>query len=190
MKAFLIFLIVASAAAYGFLAALHGLLPPANSGYAATDQTEVHRSTREAGSWGTYLPASSASRQSAGSNAVDEPSRRDAYARERPGMGVPTPGEVQVVSAGEPVRAPEAAASPEMHTQPSASSTPAYSTAKAEHISPKTAALKRKARGRAKARPSYNISVATNGPQSVRPAPDSQQRGLGFFLFGRFAARD
>ena len=191
MRALLVFLIVAGAAAYGFLVALHGLLPPANSGYATADRAELHYSAGHLSSWATYLSNPSISQQSIASNAANEHSGRDVNSQNQPSMDVSTSSENQVVTVGEPVQASQVAMSRETRSQPSLSSAPPFSTAMVEHLSPKTASPKRKARSRTtKPGPADNTTLATYGPQGGRLTPDSQRRGLGFFLFGRFAARD
>jgi hypothetical protein len=194
MRAFLIFLIAAGAAAYGFLALLHGLLPPANSEYLTADQTEPHHPVRHLSSWGTYLPSSS----TLVSNATSEPSAQAQYGgpQRRPSTHLPTPGESQTAVHEVPVQAGQLVPPPGPRSQPSLSSTPEYNTAMdtgAEPPSVKATLPTRKKRSRiAKPAPHMpeDTALATYGPHSDRVTPGGERRGLGFFLFGRFAARD
>ena len=186
MRAFLIFLVAAGASVYGFLVALHGLLPPPNSDHAAAfpvDQPARHR-----GSWGTYLPIPSTSQQSVASNAASE--RPGGYGNQpQLSTRAANPSE----NLHESVQASEVVRSPETYGQGSVSSAPQYNVVAdtTQTSSPKAAPPKRKARSRAaKPMPSDNAMLATYGPQSGRPTAGVQRRGLGFFLFGRFAARD
>jgi hypothetical protein len=185
MRAFLIFLVAAGASVYGFLVALHGLLPPPNSDHAAA--FPVDEPARHRGSWGTYLPIPSTSQQSVASNAASE----------RPGDSnrpqLSTRAENPSENLHESVQASEVVRSPETYGQGGVSSAPQHNVvfATTETSSPKAAPSKRKPRNRAaKPMPSDNAMLATYGPQSGRPTAGVQRRGLGFFLFGRFAARD
>ena len=185
MRAFLIFLVAAGASVYGFLVALHGLLPPSNSDHAAA--FSVDQPARRRGSWGTYLPIPSTSQQSVASNAAE---RVGGYGNQpQLSTRAANPSE----NLHESVQASEVVRSPETHGQGSVSSAPQYNVVidTTETSSPKAAPSKRKPRNRAaKPMPSDNAMLATYGPQSGRPTAEVQRRGLGFFLFGRFAARD
>jgi hypothetical protein len=194
MRAFFIFLIAAGAAAYGFLALLHGLLPPADSEYVTADQTELHHSVRHLNSWGTYLPSSS----TLVSNATSEPSGQAQYGalQNQPSAHLPTPGESQTAAQHEPAQATQLVPPSGTRGQPNLSSTPEYNTAMdtgVEHPSAKTTPPTRKKRSRiakpASHRPDDTM-LATYGTHSDRVTPAGERRRLGFFLFGRFAARD
>jgi hypothetical protein len=180
----LIFLVAAGASVYGFLVALHGLLPPPNSDHAAA--FSVDQPARHRGSWGAYLPVPSTSQQSIASNTANE--RAGGYGNQpRLGTRATNPSE----NLPESVQASEVVRSPETHGQGSVSSAPQYSVVIDETSFPKAAPSKRKPRNRAaKPMPGDNAMLATYGPQSGRPAAGVQRRGLGYFLFGRFAARD
>ena len=177
MRAFLIFLVAAGASVYGFLAALHGLLPPPNSDHAAA--FSVAQPARHRGSWGTYLPIPSTSQQSVASNAANE--RAGGYGNQ-PQFSTraanPSENLHELVQASELVR------SPQTYGQGSVSSAPQYNVVAdtPQTSSPKAAPPKRKARSRAaKPMPSDNAMLATYGPQSGRPTAGVQRRGLGSF---------
>ena len=197
MRAFLIFLIVAGAAAYGFLVVLHGLLPPARSEYVTADQTEPPYPARHLRSWGTYLPSLPTKQRSIVSNAVDEQSGQAPYvsAQSQPSTHASASSESNVAAQDEPVQAAQLVVPPETRSQPSLSSTPGYNTAMdagAEPLSAKATPPTRKRQRIAKPAPHVpdDAVLATYGPQSGRVTPGGKRRGLGFFLFGRFASRD
>jgi hypothetical protein len=194
MRAFLIFLIAAGGAAYGFLALLHGLLPPADSEYVTADQTELHNSVRHLNSWGTYLPSSS----TLVSNATSEPSGQAQYGglQNQPSTHLPTRGESQTAAQDESVQASQLVPPSGTRGQPNLSSTPKYNTAMDTGVEPPSAKITpptRKKRSRI-AKPASHMPddtmLATYGTHSDRVTPAGKRRGLGFFLFGRFAARD
>ena len=186
MRAFLIFLVAMGASVYGFLVALHGLLPSASPEYGVT--VSVDQPARHQGSWGTYLPIPSISQQSLASNPANErPSEEVTQAQLS--MRADTPSK----TLDELIQASELVSSPETSGQGSVSSTPLYNMAvdTTESSPPKAVPSKRKARSRAaKSVPSDNAVLTAYGPQNGRPTARPQRRGLGFFLFGRFAARD
>ena len=197
MRAFLIFLIVAGAAAYGFLVVLHGLLPPASSEYVTADQTEPHYPARPLRSWGTYLPSPPTKQRSIVSNAVDQQSGPAPYVhtQSQPSAHATASSEGNVAAQDEPVQAAQLVVPPETRSQPSLSSTPAYNTAMDAGAGPLSAKAMPPTRKRQRiAKPAPHIPddavLATYGPQSGRVTPGGKRRGLGFFLFGRFASRD
>ena len=193
MRAFLIFLIVAGAAAYGFLVVLHGLLPPARSEYVTADQTEPHYPARPLRSWGAYLPSPPTNQQSIVSNAVNEQSGQ--VPQRQPSTHASAPSESNVAARDEPVQAAQLVLPPETRDQPGLFSTLGYNTAMDTGVEPPSAKATPPTRKRRRiAKPAPHIPddtmLATYGPQSGRVTPGGKRRGLGFFLFGRFASRD
>jgi hypothetical protein len=192
MRAFLTFLIVAGAAAYGFLAVLHNVLPPAGSEYVNADQTEPHDPVRRLSSWGTYLPSPSTLVSNSGDKQPGPAPDRSTQGQ--PSMHASTPGESQIAAHEDP--APQFVQPSEPSGQPSLSSMPGYNTAPNTGVEPLTAKATPPTRKRhsriVKLAPRMpdDATLATYGPQSGHVAPAGQRRGLGFFLFGRFAARD
>jgi hypothetical protein len=196
VRAFLIFLIVAGGAAYGFLVVLHDLLPPAGSEYVTADQAEPHQPVRRLTSWGTYLPSQSTSQQSIVSGTADDQSGRASYGSTQPVTHAATSGESQIAAREEPVQASQLVPPSEARAQPSVSSTSGYNTAMDTGVEPPSAKAMpptRKRRSRI-TKPATHVPddavLATNGLRGERTTPGGERRGLGFFLFGRFAARE
>jgi hypothetical protein len=165
MRAFLVFLIFAGAVAYGFLAALHNLLPPVNPDVAASDQAARQTAS---GSWSSYLPDEFTLKQSTREWA-------------RPAM----PSGSQITRYEEPAHATDTPVSQPF--QPAVASAAARNTA-TEVVAgtPKAVSPKRKATvRRVKPAPTDATIQATDDPPSVK----RPRRPFGF-LFGRYAARE
>lgn len=165
MRAFLVFLIFAGAVAYGFLAALHNLLPPVNPDVAVADQTARQTAS---GSWSSYLPEEFTLKQSTREWA-------------RPAM----PSGSQITRYEEPAQATTRVS--QTPVQPALASASVHSTATAVTAgTPKVVARKRKATVRPiKPAPTDATMQATDDPRSVK----RPRRPFGF-LFGRYAARE
>jgi hypothetical protein len=174
MRALLVFLVFAGAGAYGFLAALHNLLPPVNPEVAAVDQSRRAPS----GSWGSYLPEPSDHKQSVQSNWMED------WAGPAITGGRTTLHKEPELANEEPVQADMPA------NQPPVATAPARSTATEVAVQtplPK-ATPKRKASARL-ARPAPAPTDAAMQATHDPYAAKRQRRPFGF-LFGRYAARE
>jgi hypothetical protein len=191
MKDFLLFLSFAGAATYGFLIVLHNVLPPANSEYALVDRTEPHHpAVRRLRSWGPELSSLWITTQSRLLPSQETVAKAQDAARQ------PSTDARLAAASDEKVLAPESEAvgrwpAPATNLASDSSTQTAMDTM-SEPLSRKAASPKSKKRSRS-ARPATRAPddpvLATSAPPNGRWISRGQRRGLGLFLFGRFAAR-